>query len=186
MNNQRNSDRESLSKSSAIGITQIIIGIGTIIAAVIATRFIVFILGIVLMVRGSLDIVDSFQKKNKKHFGMTVIGSISLGAGIIFLVWPQTGSSILSLILAGLFIVGGGQKLLAPIMQKQTVKRIQLVFGLISAVLGITILLIWPIGSFVILGILVGIEIMLNGMTITAARTTLQKFGDDFRHGQSN
>ncbi len=169
VDNQNNFTQKKLSNGNVIGATQIIIGVGTIIAAIFAVSFIVLIVGIVIVTRGALDIFHTTQKESKKKVGTIFVDAFSLSTGILVLAWPQIGSSVLSLVLASLLVVGGGQKLLAPLWEKRTTEPVQVVFGLISVLLGIIIFVIWPIRSFTLLGIFVGIEIMLNGMTIAIA-----------------
>ncbi|MFW6254710.1 MAG: DUF308 domain-containing protein [Chitinivibrionales bacterium] len=183
MNSQTDSHQAPAPNAPLIGVSQIVIGVAALILATIATEFVLVVLGVVLCARGILDLYNSLRVEGKKPAGGIIVGSLSLLTGALVLLWPQVGSSVLSLFLAVLFIIGGGQKLLSPFLQQRQGNQVQLVIGLISVLLGVIILLLWPMRNVMVLGIFVGLEIMLNGMTITLTGRAVHSFGEQFKPG---
>lgn len=168
-------------EKSIIGISQILIGVGIILVATIAVQFFILVLAIALLVRGALDVTDSRQKLEQKSFGEKIIGMLNILAGLVLLFLPRIGVSLLSLLLAVLFILGGGQKLFDSLTRKNGNQKLVIFTGLISVTLGVMIIIFWPVKSITILGILVGIEILLNGMSIAVASRTVHSFQKNYR-----
>ena len=162
--------RQADVSSSAVGLSQILLGIFTILVATIATRFAVILIGAILAVRGGLDIYQASRSKNQGAKGRFTIGVVSIVSGVLLLAWPQMGTSVFSLFLAVLFIAGGFQKIISPFSHKQASDKFTVLTGTVSLLLGILLLVIWPVESFTLLGVLVGIEIMLNGMTLSVIK----------------
>ncbi|MBD3317069.1 MAG: hypothetical protein GF344_14880 [Chitinivibrionales bacterium] len=181
MAKEKSSTPENASRGTTIGVTQVVIGIGVILIAGFAAELTVIIVGSVLVVRGALDLFRAIRVEGTKPRGPLVVGALSLILGVVVLVRPSIGASVLALALAGLFIVGGGEKLLAPLTGRRKISQAQLVLGMISLLLGILILVALPVENFSILGILVGIEILLNGMTVAIMSNAVKSFGGGFR-----
>ena len=178
------SEQLSPAGQSATGISQLVLGVVTIIIATLVTGFIVLVLGVILVIRGGLDLYQTSHAE-QKSIGRLISGIISLLAGFLLLVFPQIGASVFSLVLATLFIIGGFQKTISPWTQRYPVDRLIVLTGIISFLLGILLFAFWPIRNFEILGILAGIEIMLNGLTITAAQKAFPGLGRESKTSAS-
>jgi uncharacterized membrane protein HdeD (DUF308 family) len=177
MARKHDTEQEAPRKETTIGVTQIALGIGAILIAGFATELTVLMVGVVLVARGGLDLLGALREKGTKPPGRITVAVLSLALGVVVLVWPRLGASLLGFALAGLFIVGGGEKLLEPLMDKHTTPQSQLVIGAISLLLGILILVAGPVTSFAVLGILVGVEILLNGMTAVIVGNAVRSLG---------
>ncbi|MFP4015306.1 MAG: HdeD family acid-resistance protein [Chitinispirillaceae bacterium] len=166
-------DRENVSPiidDSNFGLIQILLGIGTVIAATLASWFTVLALALILAFRGGLDLYKGYhpQKGGPKRLkGKIITGFASLSIGILLLIFPQIGAAFFSLALAILFIVGGLQKLVFPYLENIPTDKFTITTALVSLLLGVILIALWPVERFDILGVLVGIEILLNGMTVT-------------------
>lgn len=172
MNSSDRENMSSVSDDSNFGLIQILLGIGTIIAATLASWFTVLALALILAVRGGLDLYKGYHPERgqqERLKGKIIIGAVSLVIGVLLLIFPQIGASFFSLALAILFIVGGLQKLVSPYLEKGQVDKFTLTTALVSLLLGVILIALWPVERFDVLGVLVGIEILLNGMTITLA-----------------
>ncbi|MFP4164872.1 MAG: DUF308 domain-containing protein [Chitinispirillaceae bacterium] len=159
-------------EESNLGLIQILLGIATIIAASLAAWFTVVFLALILGIRGGIDLYRGYHPKRverRRSTGRIITGAVSLLLGVFLLIFPRIGASVFSLALAALFIIGGFQKILLPWTEKIPADKFTIMTGLVSLLLGFLLLALWPVERFSMLGVLVGIEILLNGMTFTLA-----------------
>jgi uncharacterized membrane protein HdeD (DUF308 family) len=166
--------------TGVIGTTQIILGVGVALIAAFSTWLSVWIIGIALTLWGIMDIRMHF--KNKTPWWSLVLGVIAFCAGLQLLLYPGIGAAAFSLVLAILFILGGIDKVLNVFRTRQVDWKLTLFSGLISVLLGVLIFSLWPIKSFMFLGILTGIEIILNGLIITVVGATTKRIKADYFH----
>ncbi len=152
---------------SAIAISQVLLGIGVIVVSSLASGFAAVVLALVLLVRGGLDVFHQMRLGDGRSRARVVVGALTAAGGVLLLVWPQIGASVFSLVLAGLFLIGGAQKTISPLIHKETATAFVVMTGIVSILLGVLVLALWPIERFSTLGILAGIEIMINGMTVS-------------------
>ena len=173
-------NKSEYQNESAIGISQILLGVLVIVVASVSAQYIVYLLGAVLVIRGGLDILRAFRTSPQSNTRL-IVGIVSLGVGILLLVWPAIGAKAFSVILAILFLLGGIQKIISPLTEKRPADAFSVLMGVVSLLLGILIFTLWPINNFNFLGILTGIEIMINGMTITLARGVARGWGRGYK-----
>jgi uncharacterized membrane protein HdeD (DUF308 family) len=177
----QSSTTHAASEPSAIGLSQMVLGIGVILVASLAASFAAVVLGIILIVRGGLDMYNGYRQDraapNRRRATMAV-GALSLALGIVLTAFPRIGASIFSLALAALFLIAGVQKLLTPWTERKPAERVTVTSGAVSAALGVLIIGLWPIEDIGVVGVFGGIEILLNGMSMSLAR---QAAGRDMR-----
>jgi uncharacterized membrane protein HdeD (DUF308 family) len=171
MQKEQANDKSLSSRPAAIsiGIGQIVLGIVMAVIAGFAAWLTVKVVGIILIIRGALDIYHARRSMQTKNRSLIFVGIASVAFGAFLLIHSQTAASILILLLAILFIIGGLQKIFAQRTEKRSADRGTAAIGVISLLFGLFILASWPVHSFSILGILLGIEIILNGMSISFA-----------------
>ncbi|HEX2959265.1 MAG TPA: DUF308 domain-containing protein [Chitinispirillaceae bacterium] len=150
----------------ATGFSQIALGIAVILIAIITSWVSVKTLGMILIIWAALEIIPVLRLRGNNAIPHIVWCCIIAGIGTLLIVLPGIGAAVISLMLAVLFIFGGVYKMIV-------VSRDQPNWGWSSAgsvasmLLGLFILTRWPITNFVLLGILIGIEILLNGWSIS-------------------
>jgi uncharacterized membrane protein HdeD (DUF308 family) len=153
-----------------IGIGQILLGVLIIFIAMLTTWLSVRVLGLILLIWGVIDFFQGLNNnKNRFIWWRRSSGILFFGAGLLLLLFPGMGSAALSLILAVLFVLGGLYKIAAVAGKREPGWGGVMVGGGLSIILGLFIISRWPIKSFLLIGILVGIEIILNGWTLMAA-----------------
>ncbi len=170
-------------ESSAVGLSQMILGIGVIVTSSVAAWLTTLILGIILIARGGLDLYHGFRRTGDpphRSASMQALGAISLALGVLLLVWPEIGAAVFALALAALFAIGGFQKLITPWTQKRPADSVTVMSGAVSILLAALLIALWPVESFGVLGAFAGIEIMLNGMTITYVRRVADSASERF------
>jgi uncharacterized membrane protein HdeD (DUF308 family) len=154
-------------KNSIIGIGQISLGTLVIIIAAFTTWLTVWVLGGSLIVWGGIDLAQFFHKKNQDlSWWRLASGVLAIGGGALLLLFPGMGVAAIALVLVILFIMGGINKIFGALTDRPANWGWVVFGGGLSIILGFFILSQWPIKSFVFLGVLVGLEILMNGWTL--------------------
>lgn len=163
--------------TTAIGIGQIALGTLVIIMAAFTTWITVWFIGLCLVAWGIIDLIQFFQKRSislsRWRFS---VGMLAVSCGVLLIFFPAMGAAALSIILAILFIMSGLYKVFGALSERPVNWGWVVLGGGLSIILGFFIFSIWPVTSFIILGVLVGIDIMLNGWSLLAAGYASRKF----------
>ncbi|MDG5816579.1 DUF308 domain-containing protein [Chitinispirillales bacterium ANBcel5] len=164
------------SSSEIIGVGQIALGLIVIILAGVATWIMLLVLGAVLLIRGIMDGYSALGIKKEKSFVPKIsIAVLSAVTGILLLTWPQAGVAIVSLFLGALFIIEGIYKVSVSVVEKGIKWKHVALGGVLSIGLGIFIFTQWPVVNFWLLGTLVGLELVINGWSITIVSMAVRK-----------
>src|SRR5690606_9838042 len=115
---------------------------------------------------GVLQIVQSFQVKGWGGFLWALLfGLLSLAVGISLIYNPLAGMVSLTLLVAVLFLAFGVVKIMYAFSLRPISGWVWvLVSGLLSLALGILILADFPWAAVSVLGILLGVELISNGV----------------------
>lgn len=162
-------NRSGVRMHSAMGSSQIALGVIAIVAATLAGRFTAVFIGIVLIIRGAIEIVNGIRTGRELHklSGKTVVGALSAVLGVLLVIIPEVGAALFGLGLAVLFFVGGIRKIAEPFSTQVVTDKFSAMLGVISLLLGTVLVLMWPVESFGTIGVFAGLEIMLNGLTVS-------------------
>ncbi|RHZ92266.1 hypothetical protein D1114_17805 [Cereibacter sphaeroides] len=137
--------------------------------------------GCVFVASGAFGLWAAFSDRGMPSRGATAFFSlVSLVAGVWMLANPLAGMVSLTLMLGALFLVSGVVRLgLSLATWRGTVMFwLMALSGLISAGLGLFILLRLPEASLVLLGTLVAVELIVMGATLVAMGFALRKSGN--------
>ncbi|NLD99752.1 MAG: hypothetical protein GX640_07745, partial [Fibrobacter sp.] len=149
----------------SLGFGQILLGALIIVISIVTAWLSIVILGVILAIWGGVDIFFSLYVKrgDKSSWRRVIPGSLTVAIGILLIIFPGIGVAALSLILAVLFILGGLHKILNAAGGKSENWGLEMSGGGISVLLGLFVFSQWPVNNVILLGILLGIEIILNG-----------------------
>jgi uncharacterized membrane protein HdeD (DUF308 family) len=153
-----------------LGILSIIAGILAILNPFPASFVAVKLAGWAFLIIGGLQIIEAFRATGwGGRIWALAIGVLALIAGINLLGEPLAGMVSLTLVLAILFLVSGIVKLIAGWQIKNAQYRLAvLLSGIASLVLGFIILSNFPVSAITVLGILLGVELISNGVSALA------------------
>lgn len=171
--------------NSATGIGQIALGILVVIIAAFTTWLTVWVLGGFLIVWGIIDLAQFFHKNLDLTWWRFSSGVLAVGCGVLLFFCPGMGVAAISLVLVILFILGGLNKIFGALTDRPTNWGWVVFGGGLSIILGFFILSQWPVKSFVFLGVLVGIEILLNGWTLLVVGYISRRL-THYRHGTTS
>lgn len=144
-----------------------------------ATIFAVTLAGWIFLIQGLIQVIHAFRIRDWSGFIWSLgLGVLSLIVGIVLVADPLAGSISLTLLVAILFLVTG----IAKIMFALSLKPLGgwgwvLVSGIVSALLGVMILANFPAAAATILGLLLGVELVSNGVLFLFVALGLRRLG---------
>lgn len=149
------------------GIVFVIAGILAIILPSVTAIGFGILIGVLLLVSGFIQAIASLSSKS--HWWTLVSALLSLVVGTLMVFNPVAGTVALATILA-IFLVLEGITELFLAFQFKPVKNWGwlLLSGLISLLLAFIVFAGWPGASLVVLGIIIGINLLLYGMALLA------------------
>lgn len=150
----------------ALGIGLVLAGVAAISVPIVATIGVVTVLGILLLAAGAVQIVSSFSCA--KWSGLIVhvlVGILYAVFGFLVLENPLAGAAGLTLLIAAMFLVGGVFRIVVSLRERFPGWGWMLLNGAVTLLLGIIIWRNLGEATLVIVGLLVGIEFLFNGVT---------------------
>jgi len=149
----------------ALGAGFLILGlIGLGMTFAVTTASILFY-GIMLIVGAAAQFVDAAKRKGIKGIVYQILtGLLYLFAGMVILTNPIQAELILTLIIAGILLLVGLTRVVMALGMRQSGSwLLHFVSGLVSAILGVMILVQWPVSGLWVIGLFVSVELMVNG-----------------------
>ena len=159
------------------GIILIVLGIIAITSPAFAGQAFVMVIGAVLLVTGLVQFIGGLRQKSwhAKLMPM-VLGVITTICGIAMLGHPLFGMTIFTLILAVFFFVEGFWKIVASFSFRPAKGWLaMLASGLLAVVLGLIIWWQWPLSSLWAIGILVGVDLAVTGVSMVVLSITVRR-----------
>jgi uncharacterized membrane protein HdeD (DUF308 family) len=153
--------------SLAVGIAMIIIGLLTSTFAMFTTFFTIIFLGIVLAARGVADIISAFMPHHYKGLLWHLFGGIlSIAIGVLIVTRPGITAAVFTYLIAAFLIILGLFKTIAAPIEHEANWGWMMLSGIISLAFGIWIIGVWPAISLWLIGLLIGIEILVQGIVM--------------------
>ncbi len=162
----------------AISIALIMLGAIAIATPAVAGTTVVLVIGGLLLMAGFFQFVQGLRAESwmSKVFP-AFLGLVTMLCGIGVLAHPLLGLSFLTLLLAGYFMIEGIWKMIASFGYRRfSGWPLMLVSGMLSLVLGILIWRQWPVSGLWAVGILVGIDLLMTGVSMIALAITVRRF----------
>ena len=150
----------------AWGILLVIAGIAILAHAVIATAISVLFLGWLAVIGGIVGLVAGLFRIGKGGFWPAIIsGALLLVLGLVILRNPEASALTLTLLAGTLFLMGGVIRLVAAFQIDQN-RWIMVFSGLVSLVLGGMVVFNLVEATYVLLGVLLGVQALVDGITL--------------------
>jgi uncharacterized membrane protein HdeD (DUF308 family) len=150
-----------------IGVVLLVCGFIALGSMVTATVASVYVVGIMMMISGAAEIVHAFAIKTWGRFILWVLLGLLYGlAGVFTVMNPFLAAGVLTLLLgAGLVAAGIMRIILAFQMAGGTPWGWVAFSGVITLILGIDILMRWPLSSLWVLGLFLGVDLIFAGVS---------------------
>ncbi|MDQ6437716.1 HdeD family acid-resistance protein [Mesorhizobium sp. LHD-90] len=160
-----------------LGVISLIGGILALANPFAATLAAVFLAGWTFLLFGVLQIVQAFSVKGWPGFLWSLLlGVITAVVGVSLLTNPTAGAISLTMLVAILFLVLGVVKLMyAFSLRPVSGWGFVALSGVISILLGIMILSDFPWSATAVLGILLAVELLSNGVFLLVVALGLRK-----------
>jgi membrane protein HdeD len=152
-----------------LGVLLIIGGFIILGDVVVATVVSVRLLGWVVLIAGLVMLVGSLWKIRSGGFWSAALGGVGLAVlGLFILRNPLVGALSLTLLAGSLFLTTGLVRLFTS-GQFQGDRWIVIISGLISVGLGVFVLFNLVTATFTLLGVLLGVQTLVEGITLLVA-----------------
>jgi uncharacterized membrane protein HdeD (DUF308 family) len=150
----------------ALGIIYILAGLialGSVAAATVAS---VYVVGIMMLIAGAAEVINAFQVKAWGKFLLWVLlGVLYIVAGFVTFENPLLAAALLTLMLGAALLVSGVMRIILAFSMKEGATWVWVVLsGAITLLLGLLILVRWPVSSLYILGLFLGIDLVFAGI----------------------
>jgi uncharacterized membrane protein HdeD (DUF308 family) len=147
------------------GVVLLAMGTAALIMVNTATLATVFVNGAFMIAAGAVEIYIAFGAKDWGRFFLWALaGLLYLAAGLFALANPLLASAVFTLMLGAGLLASGLVRIYAAYQLNQGQWRGWIAFsGLMTALLGLVIVMGWPQNSLYILGMLLGIDLIFYG-----------------------
>jgi uncharacterized membrane protein HdeD (DUF308 family) len=159
----------------ALGVLFLLLGLVGLVFVGIATLVTIVLIGWVFLIAGIAEVVHAVIRKGWSGFWLDLIsGVVTALAGLVMLMRPEQGASFLTVVVGLMFLIGGIFRLAAGVAVKNPYPGWFLFHGALSLLLGVLILSDWPVSSAWVIGTLVSIDLVLNGIRLISFGTALK------------
>jgi len=163
-----------IKNTKAVGIIMIIIGVlGILVPNFVGMAFNTFVGGIFLLASTALAFNAWHNKKQNMSlwFKPFVLAALAL---IIF-IHPAIILGVLGLLIAIYFLISGFSAVVLSFELQSSAKIFSLLNGFITLVLGVVVLTNWPFSSAWIIGLIIGVTFIFDGIALLSISNQLNK-----------
>jgi uncharacterized membrane protein HdeD (DUF308 family) len=149
----------------ALGVVYTIAGFIALGSVAMATVVSVFVVGVMMIVAGVAEVISAFQIKTWGKFLLWVLlGLLYVVAGFVTFQNPLLAAVLLTLILGASLVASGVMRIILAFSMKREAPWIWVALsGAVTLLLGVLILMRWPVSSLYILGLFLGIDLIVAG-----------------------
>jgi uncharacterized membrane protein HdeD (DUF308 family) len=156
------------------GIVLIVVGAMCIVKDQTATRFSILALGWVLAISAVVWLVNSFQAWTWGGFFIYALNALIRGVtGYLLIRHPDAGASAVTMVLAVLFMVGGIFRVIGASAIQFPRWGWTVFAGVVSATLGVSLLIAWPTASTYFIGFAIGVDLVFDGTALLGFATAI-------------
>lgn len=151
----------------ASGVVSLVLGFICLLHVVEATLISVMFVGSLLFVTGVFQFAQAFSTRQWSGFFLHVLVGILYGAvGFLMLTHPDISAMSLTPLIAALAITAGLFRMASAFSLFAPHAGWMALNGLMSLLLGLYVWWTWPISSYFLLGVIVGVELLLNSVPL--------------------
>ena len=179
----------------ALGTVYLLAGIVALGSVVLATVASMFVVGIMMLVAGVAEVIGAFQMKGwGRSLAWVLLGALYILAGIVTFENPLLAAVVLTFVLGVVLIVSGVMRIVLAISMGMGSMGIGgsghgngpagwvAASGVVTLLIGLIILMHWPVSGLYILGLFLGIDLVFAGGGWIGLGLALRRLGR--RHGQ--
>lgn len=154
------------------GVLLILLGIGVLLAPMIAGVAAGILFGWVLVMAGVVGLASAFAGRAEAHFGWSLASAIiALGVGVILIARPLMGAVTISLFLAAYLLMDGVTLMgLAMDQRKRGARGWAWIAasGALDFVLAVAVVMLTRTGAAILVGFMIGVDLIAAGIGLVA------------------
>lgn len=149
-----------------LGVAMLLIGLVALVFPMFSTLVAALFVGWVFLVSGGFMFFGAFSIHGTgPFFGALILGLLSIVAGVFLIFNPLAGAVALTLVVGVIFIFQGAFEIFFALETRPHQGWVgMLISGIASIVLAVLIAAGWPAISLVVLGILLGVNLVTTGI----------------------
>ena len=147
----------------AFGVILVLWGMFAITYSVFFTAVSVFAIAWLLIIGGVIEAIYVFRHHQRHAIWPIIEAILAIVAGVLLFRSPAEGALVITLLLAGYFIVSGIFRIVAALTLRLPNWGWGLFSGILTLCLGILVWGGWPATAFWVLGLFVGINLLFMG-----------------------
>jgi uncharacterized membrane protein HdeD (DUF308 family) len=160
-----------------LGVISVVAGLLAISATVVATLASVMFFGVLLLIAGVTEVIHALLVRRASSFALHLLAAaMYLIAGVFMIEDPVRAATVLTLLMAASFLVGGVLRIVFALAVQFPSWSWVLLNGVIDVLLGIMIFNRWPEDTLWVIGLFVGIDLLLHGWTWIILGLNLRTF----------
>ena len=149
-----------------MGVALMLLGIAAIGSSLIATLATMLVFGILLLIGAIFQLVTAFWGRSWRGFTLHLLtGVLYLIAGIFLIDNPLGAALGLTLLVAVCLVAGGAVRVILSIVERFDGWFWAFTNGGISVLLGAAIWRQWPLSGLWVIGLFLGIDILMSGLS---------------------
>src|SRR5262245_29711280 len=159
-----------------LGVALVVLGTVGVVLATIFTRVAILLIGWLMLVAGALEIGHAIWRKGWKGFWLDLLsGLLTALLGVLIILRPELAVEALTLVIAMVFLFAGGLRVAMALSSRNPYGAWTLLHGLVGVLLGALILAGWPESAEWVIGTLVAVDLLVNGIRLIALGLTARQ-----------
>lgn len=160
----------------AFGIILMLLGIAAVVRAVTATVASMVFFGWLLLFSGTIEFVHAFIVGKWAGFFLHILVALLFGiTGALMVFRPVISAEAVTFVMSVFFLVAGLYQLFASLWTHLPGWGWQAVNGALSAIMGVLLLMQWPVSGLWVVGLFVGIDLIFYGWAWIALAIGLRR-----------
>jgi len=161
-----------------LGLLLVVLGALGLVGQVFFSFLSVGFIAAIFILAGIFQGVHAFQSKGWKSVTLQLLFTfIYAGLGVFMLVFPGAALEVLTLWLSSLFLLTGSLRCFTALHHRMFRGWAwSLLSGLLSILLAILMMMSWPASSFWLPGLLLAIEILIQGFSLMVIGLSIKSF----------
>lgn len=151
----------------ALGVVYVIAGVIALGSVMFATVVTVFVVGVMMLIAGVAEVINAFQIKTwGKFLFWLLLGALYIVAGFLTFENPLFAAAVLTLLLGFSLIASGIMRIVLGFSMRHGTPWLWVALsGVVTLLLGLIIVVHWPVSGLYVLGLLLGIDLVVAGIS---------------------
>jgi len=178
--------RQSWGTFVGLGVLFTLLGVAGLVYAGVATLVTVLFVGWAFAIAGFAGVAHAIFRKGWCGFWLDLLSGLVTGlAGVFIIMHPVEGASVLTAVIGVVFLVGGIFRLGAGVAMKNPYAGWFVMHGIVSILLGLMILSDWPNAAIWVIGTLVSIDLLMDGLRMISFGLAVKQNVDSSAAGEA-